>query len=96
MFTPSELRTHTSASVSAGEVPTGGLGSGGGLGNQGALALDDERTTFHPVLWTEEGEAAAAAGADGIMGGPAPFAKADRSRFLQALDEALARLERRG
>jgi len=36
------------------------------------------------------------AGADGIMGGPAPFAKADRSRFLQALDEALVRLERSG
>ena len=35
------------------------------------------------------------AGADGIMGGPAPFAQADRSRFLQALDEALVRLERR-
>ena len=34
-------------------------------------------------------------GADGITGGPAPFAKADRSRFLQALDEALARLARR-
>ena len=33
-------------------------------------------------------------GADGIMGGPAPFAKADRSRFLQALDEALVRLAR--
>ena len=33
-------------------------------------------------------------GADGITGGPAPFAKADRSRFLQALDEALVRLER--
>lgn len=33
-------------------------------------------------------------GADGIGGGPAPFAKADRSRFLQALDEALARLGR--
>ena len=33
-------------------------------------------------------------GADGLTGGPAPFAKADRSRFLQALDEALARLER--
>ena len=32
------------------------------------------------------------AGMDGITGGPAPFAKADRSRFLQALDEALARL----
>jgi len=33
-------------------------------------------------------------GADGITGGPAPFAKADRSRFLQALDETLARLGR--
>jgi len=28
------------------------------------------------------------------IGGPAPFAKTDRSRFLQALDEALARLGR--
>ena len=35
----------------------------------------------------------AGAGGDGI-GGPAPFAKADRSRFLQALDEALVRLQR--
>ena len=34
------------------------------------------------------------AGADGIIGGPAPFAKADRSRFLQALDDALVRLAR--
>ncbi len=34
------------------------------------------------------------AGADGVMGGPAPFAKADRSRFLQALDEALVRVGR--
>ena len=32
--------------------------------------------------------------ADGITGGPAPFAKADRSRFLQALDAALVRLQR--
>jgi uncharacterized protein YaiI (UPF0178 family) len=31
------------------------------------------------------------AGGDAV-GGPAPFAKADRSRFLQALDEALVRL----
>ena len=30
----------------------------------------------------------------GMTGGPAPFAKADRSRLLQALDEALARLAR--
>jgi uncharacterized protein len=30
----------------------------------------------------------------GVTGGPAPFAKADRSWFLQALDEALVRLER--
>jgi uncharacterized protein len=34
------------------------------------------------------------AGAGDSLGGPAPFAKADRSRFLQALDEALVRLER--
>ena len=33
-------------------------------------------------------------GADGLTGGPAPFAKADRSRFLQALDAALVRLAR--
>jgi uncharacterized protein YaiI (UPF0178 family) len=33
-------------------------------------------------------------GAEGIMGGPAPFSKADRSRFLSALDEALVRLKR--
>lgn len=33
------------------------------------------------------------AGGD-VVGGPAPFAKADRSRFLQALDEALAKLSR--
>ena len=31
---------------------------------------------------------------EAITGGPAPFAKADRSRFLQALDEALVRLAR--
>ncbi len=31
-------------------------------------------------------------GAEGITGGPAPFAKADKSRFLQALDSALVRL----
>ncbi len=34
--------------------------------------------------------------ADGLTGGPAPFAKADRSRFLQALDAALVRLARNG
>jgi uncharacterized protein YaiI (UPF0178 family) len=33
------------------------------------------------------------AGGDAV-GGPAPFVKADRSRFLQALDEALGRLSR--
>jgi uncharacterized protein YaiI (UPF0178 family) len=30
----------------------------------------------------------------GVIGGPAPFSKTDRSRFLSALDEALARLSR--
>ena len=34
------------------------------------------------------------AGGDAI-GGPPPFARADRSRFLSALDEALVRLTRR-
>jgi len=33
------------------------------------------------------------AGGD-VIGGPAPFAKADRSRFLSALDAALVRLKR--
>lgn len=33
------------------------------------------------------------AGGDAI-GGPAPFSKADRSHFLQALDQALVRLKR--
>jgi uncharacterized protein len=28
------------------------------------------------------------------LGGPAPFAKADRSRFLSALDEGIARIKR--
>ncbi len=32
----------------------------------------------------------------GVTGGPAPFAKADRSRFLGALDAALVRGKRRG
>ncbi len=35
------------------------------------------------------------AGANAGLGGPPPFAKADRSRFLSALDEALVRLRRR-
>ena len=35
------------------------------------------------------------AGGD-IVGGPAPFSKADRSRLLQALDEALVRQKRAG
>jgi len=33
------------------------------------------------------------AGGD-VIGGPAPFSKVDRSRFLSALDEALVRLKR--
>jgi uncharacterized protein YaiI (UPF0178 family) len=33
-------------------------------------------------------------GMDGVTGGPAPFAKADRSRFLQALDQVLVKLAR--
>jgi uncharacterized protein YaiI (UPF0178 family) len=33
-------------------------------------------------------------GMDGMTGGPPPFAKADRSRFLQALDTVLVKLAR--
>jgi uncharacterized protein YaiI (UPF0178 family) len=36
------------------------------------------------------------AGMDGVGGGPAPFAKADRSRFLQELDRVLVALARAG
>jgi uncharacterized protein YaiI (UPF0178 family) len=32
---------------------------------------------------------------EAVSGGPPPFAKADRSRFLSALDEAINRLRRR-
>ena len=35
------------------------------------------------------------AGADGMTGGPAAFTKADRSRFLQALDAALVAVGRK-
>ncbi|MEL7188337.1 MAG: YaiI/YqxD family protein [Pseudomonadota bacterium] len=34
------------------------------------------------------------AGMDGIGGGPPPFSKADRSRFLQSLDRVLVAMER--
>ncbi len=33
-------------------------------------------------------------GMDGVGGGPAPFSKADRSRFLQSLDRVLVALSR--
>lgn len=35
------------------------------------------------------------AGMDGIGGGPAPFGKADRSRFLQALDRVMVGMRHR-
>ena len=35
------------------------------------------------------------AGASDPIGGPAPFSKVDRSRFLSSLDEALVKLKRR-
>ena len=34
------------------------------------------------------------AGMDGVGGGPPPFSKADRSRFLQELDKVLVKLAR--
>lgn len=46
-----------------------------------------------PAIATRAIMADLRAGGD-VVGGPAPFTKVDRSRFLQALDEALVRLER--
>jgi uncharacterized protein len=46
-----------------------------------------------PAIATRAIMADLRAGGDAV-GGPAPFARADRSRFLQALDEALVRLGR--
>ncbi|MEN2787608.1 YaiI/YqxD family protein [Sphingomonas qilianensis] len=37
---------------------------------------------------------AGATGSEGAIGGPAPFGKADRSRFLSALDAAIVKLHR--
>jgi len=47
-----------------------------------------------PAIATRAIMADLRAGADGITGGPAPFTKADRSNFLQALDSALVRIAR--
>lgn len=44
-----------------------------------------------PAIATRAIMADLRAGGD-VIGGPAPFARTDRSRFLQALDTALARL----
>ena len=48
-----------------------------------------------PAIATRAIMADLRAGGD-VVGGPAPFGKADRSRFLSALDEALVKLRRAG
>ena len=63
----------------------------------GAVVIGNNGKPFTPAsigsaLATRAIMADLRAGMDGVGGGPAPFAKADRSRFLQALDEALGRL----
>ena len=50
-------------------------------------------SSIGPAIATRAIMADLRAGGD-VIGGPPPFAKADRSRFLQALDSALVRLER--
>jgi uncharacterized protein YaiI (UPF0178 family) len=49
-----------------------------------------------PAIATRAIMADLRAGMSDGMGGPAPFSKADRSHFLQALDTALVRLKRAG
>ncbi len=61
------------------------------LGNNGKPFT---AASIGPAIATRAIMADLRAGADGITGGPPPFSKADRSRFLQALDEVLVRLER--
>ena len=53
------------------------------------------RASIGPAIATRAIMADLRAGGD-VVGGPAPFSKADRSRFLQALDEALVRAKRAG
>lgn len=63
----------------------------------GAVVIGNNGKPFTPAsigsaLATRAIMADLRAGMDGVGGGPAPFVKPDRSRFLQALDEALVRL----
>ena len=64
----------------------------------GALAISPTGKTFTPAsiggaIATRAIMADLRAGGE-QLGGPAPFSKSDRSRFLSALDEALVRLGR--
>ena len=58
------------------------------------IAVEAEAAGVDAVMLSEHVVLGPASGADGIMGGPAPFAKADRSRFLQALEEAVQAISR--
>ncbi|MEO6041786.1 MAG: YaiI/YqxD family protein [Croceibacterium sp.] len=80
-------------------VVTGDILLAGRCVKAGAAVLSHTGKPFTPAsiggaIATRAIMADLRAGADGLMGGPAPFAKADRSRFLQALDEVLVRLGR--
>jgi uncharacterized protein YaiI (UPF0178 family) len=66
----------------------------------GAAVLGHDGRAFTPnsigaAIATRAIMADLRAGADGPMGGHKPFDKADRSRFLSALDTALVALKRR-
>ena len=65
----------------------------------GAVVIGNNGKPFTPAsigsaLATRAIMADLRAGMDGIGGGPAPFSKADRSRFLQALDTMMVALRR--
>ena len=68
--------------------------TGGFVSRKGAENAEKEKRTSLTggAIATRAIMADLRAGTDGITEGPAPFAKADRSRFLQALDAALVRL----
>lgn len=74
--------------------------------DKGARAIGPKGVPFTPnsigsamamrSLMQDLREIARAEGGPGNLGGPAPFAKADRSKFLQELDKAVVAIRRTG
>ena len=95
---PSGTRAETTTDASGDFVQTG-LRVGGPFtvdvtSPSGNTSVTDIFTVAQQPFDLPIGLAAAGDAGGDIVGGPAPFAKTDRSRFLSALDAALVRLKR--